>query len=214
MSSVNISSEECENIQLKGGVFFINNANIPMIPNSFTANFVNNPESWLLKEYSISSYRTCRLPDKRNMTACQNIANMCILTMYKEEPSNAEIGTCRAYMDIKNNYKPLLNFPDLNYPSSYKSVYLSNGFEGKYIKMPRVNSDNAYMLAEYGLNGGLLSFEKSRLKKLRPFSTFSFEDVDEAKNLVGMSSISVKSLLDMYDGKETVFYELFFKVDE
>ena len=208
-SSTNISVETCENIQIEGGVFFVDPSDIPLIPNSFTANFIDNPESWLFRQYLISSYRTCRLPSKRNETACQNIANMCILALYKEEPANAEIGPCRAFTDIKLNYKPLLKFPELNYESSYSS----DGFQGKYIRMPRVNNDKAYTLAEYGLDGRLISFERSQLKKIRPFNKFSFEETDEAKYLIGKSSVSVKSLLDDYEGKEIVFYELFFNVD-
>ena len=94
---------------------------------------------------------------------------------------------------------------------SYRSKYYANGIENNFIKMHSKNSDIFYV-AEYHLNGSLISFKQSSLARFQQCDLLVELDYDQ--KAYQKCSVSVESLLTEFGSRNTVFYELYMKVDE
>lgn len=220
-----IISTKCNSsLNLIGG-FLFTSPTVDDEPNNFNVNFGNEVfESILFKEYSKSAYRTCRIPDRRNITSCQFLSNMCVLNMYSQVTSSlATINPCTAYENLYDREDPAVtSLPWIRYSESYgeyKLNYSMNGINSEYLKLKYSGSCNAnnlgFVSAEYNLSGRLIRFGRfdiaqlqlcnilsnyARVSNVSPFST---------TNLVQTCLINKQDLFDLSDSQSMKFYDLY-----
>ncbi len=144
----------------------------------------------------MSTYRTCILQNNRNSTSCEALANMCVLNLYKSDPT--EFNACQAHFEAN---QPLLKHSETL--SDYRSSYLENGIANNFIKMTPFDTNNFYV-AEYDLYGKLLRFKESDLAR--------FEQCGQLQLKQRTCTVSVGTLLKYVGFNDAVFYELYIKV--
>ena len=99
----------------------------------------NSGVSWYFNEYLRAAYRSCEPADKRNQTACQNLANMCALTLYMTPTCKGiQIDPCAAYTSLFKGQteNDAIRMPLIYYEQNLdvlKSDYEKNGIKGIYI---------------------------------------------------------------------------------
>ena len=234
---VNITSIECNQVNAitLGGLIFIEK-DFANEPNNFNFMFDSNVDvSWYLNEYLRASYRTCKISNRRNITACQNLANMCVLNMYTNPPNVQNqlvisIDACAAYDEIylKQNQSDQIRVPTIKYSNTYekyKQEYLNEGINSEYISIKFDNNCQANQLqlyaAEYELNGKFINLGKLDLSRLQlcnliPTSNSKIANVlpFSTTNLEQVCSVKIESLFDFFDSKSTIFFDLFLKYDD
>lgn len=186
-----IRTASCNTFSKIGGVLIENSplSNNPNLadPNEFNVNFGSNTLlSCYYSEYLLSLYKQCQDSTRRNVTACQTLANLCVLNLYNYISN--KIDACRAFFQIQNNIQTSSNvqvtiaygenMPWIKYTDPFGS--LTNSYSllgtydpnGKYIRLSYKNkcqpSDSLYFVAsQYLLNGTLLKFDKIDISKFQ-----------------------------------------------
>ena len=105
--TTDISTVECNKFNSIGGVILVDGDNSDD-PNSYSIFFENesNLESGYFSQNLLSTYRTCRLNSKRNVTACQALGNMCVLNMYRVQGINV----CGSFNRIPKSTSKFLQY--------------------------------------------------------------------------------------------------------
>ena len=210
-AAINLTNHTCEG-NFQGGLLFTFKITNLVTNDGFLVDFDRNEQlgsSNYFKNYLNSVYTTCKLENK---TACQVLANMCTLNLYIESSY-----ACKAFYSLKNKFAYL---PQLKYPVSlnmYKSAYVQNALgPGKdYIKLGRNKFDN-FLLAEYSLSGQLLSFKKFNLEKIILCNAINFHRMlnENQYNFKRTCQVTTQNLIDIYDSTETVFYEIYWDLED
>ena len=240
--TTSLSTATCNTNQLSGGVFILDglttNVDDPVI---FTVVFGNDASitSWLFSNYLLSVYRTCKpscvsnqaTPCLRNVTACQSLANLCVLNMYNVVLKNF-VDACTAFSSIQ--YPIVLSttvtttwgfdLPWLTYQetlSAYKSSYATYGanLNAQFLNLNLNNNKCnptglSFYAARYALNGSLLSADSFDMSKLElcKFLTLSDNLKVSPFSLTNYNStckIAVSDLLNY--GANPVFYDIYLK---
>jgi hypothetical protein len=186
-----IRSASCSAFSYIGGMLIENTplSNNPNSadPNEFNAIFGSNIIlSCYYSDYLLSIYKQCQESTRRNVTACQTLANLCVLNLYSY--TSIKVDACRAFFQIQNNILTSSNIqisiaygenmPWIRYTDLYATLiatYSSLGTydtNGKYIRLSYTNkcqpSDSLYFVAsQYLLNGTLLKFDKIDISKFQ-----------------------------------------------
>ncbi len=116
------------------------------------------------------------------------------------EIDKSKINACNVYFEsIK---QPVIKF-DNSY-AEYRSQYLLNGIEGKFIRLDKRDNSESFYIAEYASSGRLISFKKTSLDSLMQCKSIFGESIEKK------CSVSVENLLRFvkFIG-DTRFYELF-----
>ncbi|RNA28964.1 meckelin isoform X2 [Brachionus plicatilis] len=205
----------CDNFE-SGGFVFFENSNIP---NNLNSNFPNPTESWLFKEFSLAAYRMCQIAERRNVTACQFLANMWTLNLYSQDalmndPDNKLVNL----FSMENQTAPWLIYPiGLN---EYKNQYSSNGIDSQFLTLKLTgkcaNSQLELITVEHDLWGGF--------KRAGPFDITNLQLCNfnqrlnqpnsapfTITNLFTKCTVSIQRLFEFSDSTETIFYDLYLK---
>lgn len=137
-NQVDNQAVNCNQFNIPLGGFYFLTPTVIGQPNYFLCPFEsNNCVSWYLKNYGASAFRTCRISSRRNRISCQQLANMCVLSLYSYGPLLDIIDVCKAYDAIYEEDSQ--NVPWLRYPESYgeyKANYLISGINSEFLKVP------------------------------------------------------------------------------
>ncbi|CAF0714891.1 unnamed protein product [Brachionus calyciflorus] len=211
-----IETSTC-NLNPSGGfLFFDNSVTIPF--NNINSYFENSGASWLFNEFSLSAFRTCRIPNRRNMTSCQFLANLNVLKLYTRQPLMEQ------YDSLFNPEEPN-SLPWLKYQedlSSYYNLYSQNGIDSEFLKIKFKNkcqnTDLELISAEYDLWGTFKNFESFDIQKLNLcyLNSNSFDqDIISSpfttSKILSKCSVDVQRLFELSDSKNTIFYDLYLK---
>jgi meckelin len=185
--------------------------------------------SWYFLEYLKAAYRQCKTPTNRNQTACQNLANMCVLNLYlsptNNNPTLPLLDSCLTFNLLYNDQitnNDQTRMPWLVYTNNFdelKSSYLQTGINTEYLAIKFGNSLSSqlqFYAASYELSGKFLSLEPIDISKLNlcylesPF-TSSIKNLSPftTTNLYQSCSIRVSDLLKSFDNKVQIFYDLY-----
>lgn len=179
------------------------------LPNTFTANYKDEPISWYYEEYLRSTYIACITEDRRNVTACQATGNMCVLNLYSSQKDKSKFDACSLILPLG---LPLLKFAE-NY-RTHRSRYIGYGADSQYIKMNLKHMKNFY-IAEYNLSGKLHDFKKLDITDLQQCNKLSYINENESNSAHRKScTVSVENFMENVVGMEPMFYELYIAKDK
>lgn len=214
-NNFNVSTFNCQCNFTQAGICFLgySKSTSDAYNNQYLSNDVT---SWYLREYAFPAYEQCRLEEIRNASACQNLANMCVLSIY----STSERSICESFRSIAGNTYWPDNMPSLPAPysqnfGSYQSLYsISSELQVK-LDFSTNNCTNAmqFYAARYSLNGSLLSFgllDLSELQLCSDYSAYSIKNTFISYNYKKSCSISIKNLYSLAQ-PEPIFYDLYFR---
>ena len=178
----------------------------------------------------IAAFTQCRT-DRRNATACQLLANMCVLNIYTIfSRSQSQIDVCTAFFSLRGNNQESIfwgeNIPWIVYPQSfatYQTNYQNNGLgNNRFLKVKFDDkckpSTFEFYANQYNLDGSFHSgsfIETSKFQLCNYLST-TYSLVSQvspfsATNYNQSCSLSVATLLEF--GKDPKFFDLFLKFD-
>lgn len=200
-SEINITNAACEsnstaNNFAQGGLIFFNVEKPEGVVN-FKVNFGGESfDSWFYKEYLISVYLTCKNANKRNITSCQVLKNLCSLNLYREE-----------FNDACNFIKNLPISQNFTFNSSIK------------IEQNQADSSTKYLLVEYDVRGRMISLDKLDISKLQLCNLIKPELIDDyslfsLRRVSQKCSIPVEKLRNLFVNKTTVLYDLYLEYDK
>ncbi|RNA07664.1 meckelin isoform X1 [Brachionus plicatilis] len=226
----NINTLSCSNNFLEFGSILINSDG-SVLPNQYTYSIVFGTESVNSEFVSvnlISAFTQCRT-SRRNATACQVLANMCVLNIYTIFVQSG-FDACEAFFSLRGTNQESIFWgqyiPWLVYPQSYASYfsnYENSGLgDNRFLKLSFEDkcesSTFEFYANQYNLDGSFhsgsfvdiskfqlcnyLSPSYSLASKVSPFS---------ATNYNQSCLLPVSTLLEF--GKEPKFFELFLKFD-
>ena len=222
-----VSSSTCnvESSKKFGGLIFVDFTTLEANadPNVNYVVFERPLVSPYFESYSLAAFRACRLKEKRNMTSCQALVNMCALNMYNfvsEGQFATDFDVCEAYYRLFGQELTANGLPQVelaNY-GSYKSNYELFGIDSFKFKIQMGRSASyQFYAAVYDLSGHLKSFGQFNVAKLQlcnllnaanshPFSSVSFTQ---------RCRVSVQSLLDYFASRreDTLFYDLYLSME-
>lgn len=216
-----IEKIECDQVvknQL-GGLFFTTPTR-PGQPSYFSSEFESTDEeidSWVLKEYGPASFRACSLAeDKRNDSACQNLANLCALDLYREREDTDDV--CSSF--FSTNTQVWLEYVESL--SDYRKEYSQIGITAtnqELVKL-RMNLNNqdslVFWSAEFDLGGQLTRLGELRMTQLQLCSQLGYSSSTRSPfSLADINvkcSVKAKELFDLsIKSNSVLFYDLFIK---
>jgi meckelin len=213
---------DCSRLKLDGGVFFFNES-VSGQPNYYKVVFDRKEfDSWLVEQFSRSTYRTCKPENTRNITACQALSNLCVLNLYNKLSGSNQIDVCEALEDLNINQNVQNTLPITSYEETlgaYKSFYKQNGIESEFLSLNlnRKPDSMVFYAAEYDLNGNLVNFDIFDAKKLQIcslFTSFTGErnfSAFRATNIHQTCSIKIERLFSLADSNPLRFIELYLR---
>ncbi|KAK3890444.1 hypothetical protein Pcinc_005601 [Petrolisthes cinctipes] len=154
-----------------------------------------------------SAAHSCKF--RHNRTACNLLANMCVLLHYEFDD---DFNACRYYREEFG--KNFVNLPDyvpwLYYPDGEAHVYLYKAkLKTSYsFKSDNPNSKFNFTVAKYSAEGKLLQY--GRLEEVMNFCPLVDLHLDSAVRFgVTFSQSCLVGARNVWDEYETVFYEMF-----
>ncbi|CAF0714886.1 unnamed protein product [Brachionus calyciflorus] len=228
----NINTLTCDaNFLVYNSVLVNNDGSV--VPSEYTYNVQFGTELILsdyFKTNLIPAHTQCKKATRRNATACQHLANMCMLNQYT---SLVEVGfdPCRALNLLKpTGIQESIYWGDLipwiTYPQSY-ATYISN-YENYGLgnnKFLKLNFDNKCKSAQFGfyaneykLDGTFVQNSPVEISKFQlcnylsdSFYLASKISPFSATNYIQTCNLSVSTLLEF--GKDPKIYELYLKFE-
>ena len=205
-------------------------------PNYFNANFGsdNTLISNYLSKNLLGVYRTCRYSTYRNISACEALGNMCVLSLYVSSTSPTNIDACRAFNLIQNSGQLGQTSTTLYGQSMPWLFYLtnSNGNNNYYLQSGTNDPSNPFIIlqfnnkcsssylsfyaAQYRLNGSLIKYDAIDISKFQlcNFLSTSYSEASRlnpfsATNYQQSCSVPAGTLLEI--GQNPIFYDVYLK---
>lgn len=174
VATTNLTQTTCSGATLiSGGVLFFESFT-EKEPDIFSVKFGENSfVSWWSNTYLVANYRQCvpacatsATTCTRNVTACQVLANICVMNLYVQIAlTDGGTDACLAFNEIilaSNNNVWSAKMPWLSYTetlSVYKTVYLSAPLSIILRFADKCDSNTmSFYSADYSVNGNLVSY--------------------------------------------------------
>lgn len=214
-----------------GSILFNNDGSIRSDTFVFNINFGTEAVvSQFLTTNLIAAYTQCRT-ERRNATACQLLANMCVLNLYTIfSRSPTELDACTAFYSLRGNNLETIFWgeyiPWIVYPQSYAAYltsYQNNGLgDNKFLRLRFDDrckpSTFEFYANQYNLDGSFHSGSFIEISKFQlcsylssTFSLVSQVSPFAATNYNQSCSLSVSTLIEF--GKDPKFFDLFLRFD-
>ncbi|XP_013392661.1 meckelin-like, partial [Lingula anatina] len=173
ISMLNVQNScDCQAGQQSGGLCFPSDPNLPTGTDFTIRVEESDVTSAFFRDNLGASYEMCKFDSTTgkygNLTACQTLGNMCMLTYYKDISTVGSSGSainrkaCELYDLVKGSssqdWPP--NMPWLYYSENGKNVLDDTGITQDYYVSPsHANSKLKLIVAKYALNGTFLGLE-------------------------------------------------------
>jgi hypothetical protein len=158
-------------------------------PTNFNYIFPNDQsESLYFRQNLVSAYRLCV---NLNQTACQWLANICVMNLYKE---SGPLDACSSYKSLKKNES--IPLPWIYYDISLNDYFnkylkLSDPIVLEYVSTKCLAAGLNFYLLAYELEGTLVHFDKLDLAKI--CSGVDLSQID----LLSTTNLNTKCSLDL-----------------